>query len=115
MTPGRLFSINTSALAIKFLAFALSSGFFKSRVTERLLRFKEAKFSLKRSFSGPVWGGHARSVSPVPRFSNLMTSAPRSASNKAQNGPAATLQISRTRIPASGFKAERSAVFMGTL
>jgi hypothetical protein len=46
MTPGRLFSITTSAERISALARALSAGSLRSSVTERLLRFRDAKFSL---------------------------------------------------------------------
>ncbi|CFV99789.1 Uncharacterised protein [Bordetella pertussis] len=46
MTPGRLFSISTSAPAISSMAASRSASFFRFRVTERLLRFREAKFSL---------------------------------------------------------------------
>gem|GEM_PF-4110216 len=46
-------------------------------------------------------GGQLRSVSPPSGFSTLITSAPMSANNMPQKGPAATLQISSTVMPAS--------------
>src|SRR5690606_31169928 len=74
-----------------------SAASFRSSTIERLPRFSEAKFSEKP----PRIGGHWRSASP-PGGSTLMTSAPKSASSIAQNGPAATWQNSTTRTPASG-------------
>src|SRR6185312_9919610 len=38
-TPGRKFSATTSEVAISFLATSIASGFFRSRVRLRLLRF----------------------------------------------------------------------------
>jgi hypothetical protein len=43
-----------------------------------------------------------RNGSPVPGGSIFTTSAPNSASSFAQNGPAISAPISRTRKPASG-------------
>ena len=42
-----------------------------------------------------------RIVSPLPGSSTLTTSAPNSPSTVAQNGPASTLERSRTRTPSS--------------
>ena len=85
MAPALLFSMRISAVPIRATAVSRSAGFFKSRTIERLLRLRDAKFSLKP----PDSGGHCRNVSP-PGGSTLMTSAPISASSIPQKGPAAT-------------------------
>ena len=53
-----------------------------------------------------VWdalcGANARRPSPAPGNSTFSTSAPRSASNVDDQGPAMMVEMSRIRIPASG-------------
>ena len=97
MAPGRLFSMTTSAPAQRSRASCRSVSDLRLSAIERLLRFTEAKFSLKPS----VIGGQKRMSSPVG-FSTLMTSAPISESSMPQNGPDRMLVNSMTRTSFSG-------------
>src|SRR3954454_4329014 len=109
MTPGRLFSITTSASRINCAATRPSSGSFKFKTTDFLLRLREAKFSLKPL----LMGGHWRKASPSGG-STFTTSAPMSARSCPQNGPDATEQNSTTFTPESGAAALLASV-MGCL
>ena len=65
----------------------------------RLPRLMPAKYALSPDGKN---GPNARASSPTPGRSIFTTSAPRSASNIVQYGPAKTRVRSRTLIPASG-------------
>src|SRR6185503_7959337 len=74
------------------------SAGFMLRVRLFLLRFTERKY-----VASPLTkGGQPRVSSPFPGSSILITSAPMSPSDMAQNGPASTRVRSTTRTPASG-------------
>src|SRR5688572_2086434 len=97
MTPGRKFSRTTSAERQRSVAFFTSVGFLRSKTTERLFLFSEAKFSEKPARCG----GQFRIPSPSGD-STLITSAPMSASSMPAKGPAAIWQNSITRTPLRG-------------
>src|SRR5688572_6431876 len=87
MTPGRKFSITTSAVPMSLRAVSLSDSFSKSRTMPRLLRFHVA---LAGVFQRGPPGGSIR-----------MTSAPWSPSSIAAMGPAMYCPKSITRTPSS--------------
>jgi hypothetical protein len=87
MTPGRIPSSNTSAASTSLSSASTAAGFFRSSPTERLPR-------VSSSCCGEVERG--------PGLSMRNTSAPRSASIMAQNGPGPMLASSITRRPVSG-------------
>src|SRR6267143_2128128 len=101
MVPGRRFSTRTSARAASVRKASLPRGALRSRATERLFRFSRRKLDDSPSRNGPL----ARVWSPPSGFSILMTSAPRSASCRVQNGAAMKLPTSSTRIPDSAASA----------
>src|SRR6202035_2439871 len=84
--------------AISRASTALPSLLRKLRESERLLRLKAAKYQERPSLIAPC----ARSGSPTPGVSTLITSAPISARIIVQNGPARMRVRSTTRIPESG-------------
>ena len=105
IAPGRKFSIRMSDFAARRRTASWPSGFLRSSVTERLLRdctchHSETPFLILRQ---------RRSGSPSPGGSTFTTSAPKSASVLAQNGPAIRLPSSRTLTPASGPLMPRAA------
>src|SRR6476661_4666403 len=75
---------------------ARPSAVFRLMTMPRLPRLTALKLGLSPPEPPGIW----RVESPVGG-STLITSAPRSASSIAQNGPAMTCVTSRTRIPAS--------------
>src|SRR5579864_6030868 len=77
---------------------ACPSSAWRSRVTARLFRF----IVFHRREWPRYWLRQPRTGSPRPGCSTLMTSAPKSPSRRAQNGPAIMLPRSSTRRPASG-------------
>src|SRR5688572_1535046 len=85
ITPGRKFSITTSAPAISCRAVSRSASFFRSRTMLRLLRFQVA---LAGVFQRGPPGGSTRT-----------TSAPWSPSSMAAMGPAMYWPKSMTRTP----------------
>jgi len=85
ITPGRKFSITTSAPAMNCRAVSRSASFFRSSAMLRLLRFQVA---LAGVFQRGPPGGSMR-----------MTSAPWSPSSMAAMGPAMYWPKSMTRIP----------------
>src|SRR3954453_1780096 len=91
-TPGRKFSVSTSAAATRRCRVATPPGCLRSSATLRLLRLTA------RNACSPIPG---RVWSPVPGGSTLTTSAPMSPSTCPQNGPAITWQSSMTRTPSS--------------
>src|SRR3989475_211079 len=95
MVPVRKFSISTSARPARRLSTSTPSGVLRSSVMPRLLRL----ITRNAADSPSLCGGHVRDSSPLPVSSTLMTSAPRSDSSMAQNGPASTREQSTTRIP----------------
>src|SRR5439155_1129169 len=95
MVPVRKFSISTSARPARRLSTSTPSGVLRSSVMSRLLRL----ITRNAADSPSLCGGHVRDSSPLPVSSTLMTSAPRSDSSMAQNGPASTREQSTTRIP----------------
>src|SRR6266511_2757917 len=95
--PGRKFSIKTSERSISCSSTASSSARLRSSEIPTLLRFTSRKYVLAPSTNGP----NVRASSPRGG-STLITSAPRSASNMPQNGPARTLPSSSTRTPTKG-------------
>src|SRR5262245_2163910 len=105
MVPGRKFSSTTSAEASRRRRIAWPSGAFMLSVRLFLLRFTERKY-----VASPLTkGGQPRVSSPLPGSSILMTSAPMSPSDIAQNGPASTRVRSMTRTPWSGGRAAPAA------
>src|SRR3954469_24521411 len=104
MVPGRRFSTSTSARCASRRSTSLPRGAFRSRASERLLRFSRTNPDDSPSMNGAM----VRTWSPPSGFSILITSAPRSASCSVQNGAAMKLPTSRTRRPAragSGMRA----------
>src|SRR6185295_20188986 len=96
--PGRKFSIMMCVPRARRRTISCPSGWRRSQVTDFLLRDctchqSEVPLRMRR---------HLRSGSPSPGGSILITSAPKSASVFAQNGPAISEPNSRTRTPASG-------------
>src|SRR5438270_7797213 len=77
---------------------SLPEADFKTRASERLLRFRRTKLDDSAPRNGAVW----RTMSPPAGFSTLITSAPRSASCIPQKGPAMKLPTSSTRTPSNG-------------
>ncbi len=71
-TPGRKFSISTSAVLTSSFAILRSSGFFRSSSIDRLLRFQ----SMNGAPSPLTCGGLCLRSSPFPGRSTLITSAP---------------------------------------
>ena len=98
-TPGRKFSTSTSAPSSSRSIASSPSSVLRSRTTARLLR--PTTFHMNDS---PSCG----SRQPMPRVpsplgdSTLMTSAPKSARERAQPGPATTVAQSITRRAAGG-------------
>src|SRR6516225_3212541 len=101
MTPGRKFSITMSACAQSFRAIAAASGSLRLSVSDFLLR----AWTYHQSEVPSCILRHWRKGSPPSGDSILMTSAPNSASTRAQNGPAISVPNSTTRTPDSGFDA----------
>src|ERR1041385_6490987 len=97
MTPGRNCSTTTSAVLARSRMRSRALGSFKSAATLFLPRLSMAKLTL----SLPHSGAKRRISSPSGR-SNLITSAPASASIRVARGPGSSVEKSRTRIPASG-------------
>ena len=64
-----------------------------------LLRWRLTKYEVSPPGSGDP---HARAMSPAPRGSSLITSAPKSASMVEQKGPASAWLRSSTRMSSSG-------------
>src|SRR4051812_14584079 len=96
--PGRKFSTTMCALRARRRTISWPSGRRRLHVTDFLLRdctchHSEVPFRMRR---------HLRSGSPSPGGSILITSAPKSPSVLAQNGPAMRLPSSSTRIPVRG-------------
>src|SRR5688500_874136 len=96
--PGRKFSTTMCERAASRRTISCPSARRRSQLTERLLRdctchHSDTPFLMRR---------HLRSGSPSPGGSILITSAPKSASVFAQNGPATRLPSSSTFTPASG-------------
>src|SRR5438094_301729 len=96
--PGRKFSIMICARRARRRTISWPSGRRRSQVTDFLLRDctchqSDVPFRRRR---------HLRSASPSPGGSSLITSAPKSPSVFAQNGPAMSEPSSSTRIPVSG-------------
>src|SRR2546425_12992128 len=97
MVPVRKFSMRTSARATSRRKTSTPSGALRPSAMSRLLRL----MTRYAADAPSLWGGHVRDSSPAPVSSILMTSAPRSASNMAQKGPARTRERSSTRTPSS--------------
>src|SRR3954471_7227574 len=96
--PGRKFSTTMCALRARRRTISWPSGRRRLQVTDFLLRDctchqSDVPFRMRR---------HLRRGSPSPGGSILITSAPKSASVLAQNGPAMRLPSSSTRIPVKG-------------
>src|SRR3954470_537004 len=101
--PGRKFSIMMCESRASRRTISWPSGVLRSQVTDFLFRDctchqSDVPLRMRR---------HLRSGSPSPGGSILITSAPKSASVLAQNGPAMRLPSSRTRIPLRGPDMER--------
>ncbi len=79
ITPGRKFSITTSAVAASFFTTSIALGFLRSSVIERLLELTATHGAASPRFSQSVARLPKRMSSPS-RLSTLMTSAPSSAS-----------------------------------
>src|SRR6266851_2751462 len=97
-TPGRQFSNATSQWRAIFRALAISSGFFRSRITDFLPRL----IVTQQRLTPFLKGGLSRIRSPRPGLSTLITSAPMSASSAAAYGPWAPSLKSSTLIPLRG-------------
>ena len=95
--PGRKFSTTTSHFAASSETTSCPSGLRRSTQMSALLRKMLAAYSEVPCSRLPM----VRTGSPSAG-STLMTSAPKSASNLPQNGPATVEPISSTRYPASG-------------
>src|SRR5919204_142051 len=96
--PGRKFSIMMCARLARRRTISWPSGRRRSQVTDFLFRDctchqSDVPLRIRR---------HLRSASPSPGGSSLITSAPKSPSVLAQNGPAMSEPSSSTLIPASG-------------
>src|SRR3954469_7416739 len=96
--PGRKFSIMMCERRARRRTISWPCGSRRSQVTDFLLRDctchqSEVPFRMRR---------HVRSASPSPGGSILITSAPKSPSVLAQNGPAMSEPSSRTRMPVRG-------------
>src|SRR5690349_1845925 len=96
--PGRKFSIMMCVRRARRRTISWPCGWRRSQVTDFLLRDctchqSEVPFRMRR---------HLRSASPSPGGSSLITSAPKSPSVFAQNGPAMSEPSSSTVTPASG-------------
>src|SRR5687767_4708732 len=100
-TPGRKLSTITSASRNRFVSRSRPSDCLRSRTTLRLFRLSARNGALSSPFICNRRPPIARERSPSGG-STLMTSAPRSASNIVQNGPAMTCDRSTTRTPSSG-------------
>src|SRR5690242_545131 len=112
MVPGRKFSTSTSAVAIKRHSTSFPAGARISSAMPNLLRF----IAMNAADSPLKYGGAMRRESSPPRgFSILITSAPRSASNIAQNGPAMICVKSNTRIPSRAAGKDVPSFFVGRL
>ena len=96
--PGRKFSITMSASAASRRTISCASGCFRFSVTDFLLR------ACAYHQSDVPWCSlrHFRNGSPPSGDSILITSAPNSASTRAQNGPAIKVPSSITLTPCSG-------------
>ena len=79
ITPGRKFSITTSALAASCFTTSIALGFLRSSVIERLLELTATHGAASPRFSQSLAREPKRMSSPS-RLSTLMTSAPSSAS-----------------------------------
>src|SRR5487761_226061 len=104
LTSGRKFSTTTSACAASFFMIATPSGFLRSCVMPRLLRWMFWKSGPSRSPPRPE--------SPLVS-SILITSAPQSASWRTQVGPARTRVRSTTLKRDSGSLLMRSIALLG--
>src|SRR2546422_2654631 len=87
--------MSTSARPARRLSTSTPSAVLRSSVMSRLLRL----MTRNAADSPSLCGGHVRDSSPLPVSSTLITSAPRSDSSIAQNGPASTREQSTTRTP----------------
>src|SRR5260221_6171807 len=92
--PGRKFSVRTSDVLINFKTNPLPSGWARSTARLFLLRLKIGK--------KPAPAASRRRVLSPASGSTLMTSAPRSASTRPQEGPMTMCANSATRTPSSG-------------
>ena len=101
ITPGRKFSISTSAWATSRSTRARSAGCLRSAAKLSLLRLMVWKSTLSPSISRFAME-RRRPRSPPCGRSILTTRAPRSASRRAQEGPARNWLKSRTSRPARG-------------
>src|SRR3569623_317481 len=96
--PGRKFSISTSHSAASLRTISYASGCFRSSASERLLRDCTCHHTVVPS----LIRRQCRSGSPPAGGSTLITSAPKSASVFAANGPAISCPSSSTFRPSSG-------------
>lgn len=103
------FSTTMSESATRRLAISSPAGLRRSSVMQRLLRASLSQLSVAPV---AVIVPKVRIVSPLPGSSTLTTSAPNSPSTVAQNGPASTLDRSRTRTPSSAFFFGSPCAFM---
>src|SRR3989441_2031877 len=87
--------MSTSLRLTRVFSTSAPSGDLRSSVMSRLLRL----MTRNAADSPSLCGGHVRDSSPLPVSSTLITSAPRSDSSIAQNGPASTREQSTTRTP----------------
>ncbi len=100
--PGRKFSTSTSACSASARTIATSSASLRSSATERLLRDCTCHHTEVPSLSNRHWRSGSPPLPGSPGGSTLITSAPKSASVLAANGPAMSWPSSSTRSPASG-------------
>src|SRR5687767_698333 len=98
IAPGRKFSTTMSAPAASLRTISCASARFRSSVTDFLFRACAYHHSEVPSCSLR----HFRNGSPVCGGSILITSAPNSASRRAQNGPAISVPNSITLTPCRG-------------
>src|SRR3970040_545999 len=92
--PGRKFSVTTSLLSISLKTISRPSGRCRSIARLFLLRLKTGK--------NPAPAPSRRRVLSPAGGSTLMTSAPRSASTRPQDGPITMGANSHPRMPSSG-------------
>src|SRR6266852_2230141 len=92
--PGRKFSVKTSAVFSSFRTMRFPSGRARSIARLFLLRLNTGK--------KPAPAASSRRVLSPASGSTLITSAPRSASTRPQDGPITMCANSTTRTPSSG-------------
>src|SRR5207302_6503756 len=92
--PGRKFSVRTSAVFSSFRTMRFPSGRARSTARLFLLRLNTGK--------KPAPAASSRRVLSPASGSTLITSAPRSASTRPQDGPITMCANSTTRTPSSG-------------